>query len=1230
MAEQDSDSQKKLAEDLYEAVVNDDVTKVRSLLGQGADPNHQLYWSDEWGVKVPPLHSACWWGYLEIVKTLVTHGARTDKGGGWANRTPLHYACEGGHKEVVQYLKEVGCSADVRDKLGATPLHYACVGGRIQLVKYLVEELKCDVDVTDDAGETPLDLAVRYGQRGHTEVADYLKPLVSTPEPALNDESSKSEQALNEAMKAGFVRVNTTNILFFGMAGTGKTSTKHLLLGLPPPVDRNSTPLASTAERIRQIRDTTKLRTEAQEDPSRTWKPVSSDDLQRIVADAIKSHVTSSDPNSKASAIPQELSVALKQLEPSNESSTPVDATPSTSRATKPSVTGAKLTHSKLEGKKSKFLSTVSNVMANIQRFSDADRTAVQEKFGSHWIYIIDSGGQPHFHNLLPLFMPKISVALYILRLSDCLDDHPLVEYYKDNKPVGKGFKSHLSVLDNFKYLVQSIQSHSENCKLVCIGTHKDHQSKCKETLSDKNKTLLNFAQKDCIKKLTMFFNLGKRDVIFPVDCKHCDSDSEELAKKIRGCIYKASQELNKFEILVPFWWFILEIIVEKVSNDEKRKVLSKTECVEIAKTLHNFHEDALFEALKFFHEHHIFHYYPAILPNVVFCDTQVLLDKVTELVEYAAYMRGSNGFGTWLDFTDKGIITIELLSDKDFEKHYINGLFAPTHLIEIFKHLLIATPFRLFSQEVGKDKRFYMPSLLSLLPPTQVNDKRADLLKTGLIPLVLYFKSNWQCCGVFCCLQVYLIKECEWEIEMEDHLPSRNFVQLIHREEDCFITLIDGFSFLEIHSSSNQKEMLSLIYENIHSGLRSAYKALKYMYEDPEIAFLCPHKLPSTEASASSQVPHHPAGVLGNGERMRCTLCKKMMYKLGNGHKDWLSVCPSMSVASEASSQPSVLSSETSVEHPLASGQRKRLLGSDKNMSKRPKTDVTVQGIAVHDDQEDDDQLYTKDLQEVLSQLMEAINVWFELGLALGIPVATLENIKCHTNHNKDGLIRMLTQWLESSPSRTWSDICNGLRSGTVRQDVLANTIEEKYDARLSGKRKRQRNDSCVPGPHAEDLSRPPHITDPLAPGHRKRLLGSGEEGETLLKRPKKDVTVQGSSQEEHPSRNQRSSIVLTGDDVLIICDSLNNASNDWFNLGLALGMKITDLEDIEDAYRHNQRRLLKMVGKRLQVIEPPMTWAYICECLRRPTVECNDVAEEIEDKYVKTATAVAHSATN
>ena len=33
----------------------------------------------------------------------------------------------------------------------------------------------------------------------------------------------------------------------------------------------------------------------------------------------------------------------------------------------------------------------------------------------------------------------------------------------------------------------------------------------------------------------------------------------------------------------------------------------------------------------------------------------------------------------------------------------------------------------------------------------------------------------------------------------------------------------------------------------------------------------------------------------------------------------------------------------------------------------------------------------------------------------------------------------------------------------------------------------------------------------DPLAPGHRKRLLGSGEKVETMSKRPKDDVITPG-----------------------------------------------------------------------------------------------------------------------
>ncbi len=91
---------------------------------------------------------------------------------------------------------------------------------------------------------------------------------------------------------------------------------------------------------------------------------------------------------------------------------------------------------------------------------------------------------------------------------------------------------------------------------------------------------------------------------------------------------------------------------------------------------------------------------------------------------------------------------------------------------------------------------------------------------------------------------------------------------------------------------------------------------------------------------------------------------------------------------------------------------------------------------------------------------------------------------------------------------------------------------------------------------------------------------------------------------------------MVLTGADILTICENLKSASNNWFKLGLALGMKLFELENIKDQYQDNTHRLTMVVGKRLEVTDPdhPITWPYICECLRSPFVERKDVAEKIE----------------
>ena len=90
---------------------------------------------------------------------------------------------------------------------------------------------------------------------------------------------------------------------------------------------------------------------------------------------------------------------------------------------------------------------------------------------------------------------------------------------------------------------------------------------------------------------------------------------------------------------------------------------------------------------------------------------------------------------------------------------------------------------------------------------------------------------------------------------------------------------------------------------------------------------------------------------------------------------------------------------------------------------------------------------------------------------------------------------------------------------------------------------------------------------------------------------------------------------IVLTEKDILSICDKLNSASKDWFNLGLSLGLKYADLKNIQDQYTDNKRRLTEVIGKRLEITDPkyPVTWPYICDCLRHSTVERNDVADYI-----------------
>ena len=112
-------------------------------------------------------------------------------------------------------------------------------------------------------------------------------------------------------MKEGFVTVEITSVLLFGIAGTGKTSTKNLLLGLPPPLVRDSTPVATSAERILTNRTVHHISETKAHIIKENWKQITIDELEKLIVAIMHSH----DGNAHGDSLTEEMLKKIKPLE---------------------------------------------------------------------------------------------------------------------------------------------------------------------------------------------------------------------------------------------------------------------------------------------------------------------------------------------------------------------------------------------------------------------------------------------------------------------------------------------------------------------------------------------------------------------------------------------------------------------------------------------------------------------------------------------------------------------------------------------------------------------------------------------------------------------------------------------------------------------------------------------------------------------------------------------------
>ena len=489
--------------------------------------------------------------------------------------------------------------------------------------------------------------------------------------------------------------------------------------------------------------------------------------------------------------------------------------------------------------------------------------TVVNRKlFGVKWIQFIDSGGQLQYHDILPLFIQDPMVTIFVLKLSEELSHHPTIEYYgADGKPVGKPYRSSLSHKQILQHCLGAIHSQDAHPLIVVVGTHRDGESECSESMEEKNQQLK--ALLDPTHFCVLYNGEGMDKLIFAVNGLSPEDVDRDVAQVLRKeIVSKFPQQLFRR----PIAWFGLEIVLQRSSHDG---VLSLVECQVSAKRFH-IEGDAFSAALHHLVKHNVFLYYPEVLPQTVFCDPQVVLTKVTELVQYHHRLRdnpeeGVAVRGDLVMFRDHGLLSMELL--RKFPKHYKEGLFTPQDLVK----LLVSRG----AIAMIRDGEYLMPALLPHLDSTQVS----KYLERGA-SLMIRFPHGYIPSGLFCCL-VALLLSSSWKVCTNRGKPLclyRNCIRLVHKE---IVTLVDMFSYIEVHVDEASSEVCR---EIRGLGIKSACSVLKYHNVQLEDAFMC------AGARCTSDPPHVAVVVCSSSAyKWKCTILEDQNGDLSEDQLMWL-----------------------------------------------------------------------------------------------------------------------------------------------------------------------------------------------------------------------------------------------------------------------------------------------------------------------------------------------------
>ena len=509
-------------------------------------------------------------------------------------------------------------------------------------------------------------------------------------------------------------------------------------------------------------------------------------------------------------------------------------------------------------------------------------------------IRLLDSGGQPQFHEVVSIVLPAVTGIISVFKLSECLNVHGEVVFFKDGVQTNDPYMSYLTneqVIRHDLLAIQATQSDSstrdtnELPNIAFVGTFLDQQNACSEETPDQKDELLHSMITEILpedlQQCIISNGESLKHVTFRLNARTPSDNDYETARRLKDALMSKSRAKPKN---LPLKWFWFEVALRKLMEKLERQTLSLQECEFVGFKL-GFDLPSFKACLSYLRELHIISFYD-FLPNVIFGSCQVILDKITELILYSLELKKGNCplQGTDRKLYQQGILSHGILQSKNCSKHY-NEHFTHDCLLRILQSLFIIT-------EVGPGE-YLMPCVLEV---SQIYPSPPIIDSNVRSSFIIHFSKKSPMLGIYCCTISYLLTKAGWKL-----LSKGGEVVQVARNSVTFqmpqqlpgkLTFLDPLSsYLEvvvelpaIVAAEHSANLYYEIRETFVVAIRQAMRTLHYEARKPELSFLCP------EQSLRCSILPHISIVNTTGSFLTCSICPDaVVHPLTSDQKMWL-----------------------------------------------------------------------------------------------------------------------------------------------------------------------------------------------------------------------------------------------------------------------------------------------------------------------------------------------------